>query len=76
MKISSILTGFLLLILTTGCGQVVYSIKPDSPPKMSIAEAKDALELSLSLAIPPPGKILTLQGDRLVIDQNIRGWVC
>ena len=75
MKISSILTGFLLLILTTGCGQVVYSIKPDSPPKMSIAEAKDALELSLSLAIPSPGKTLTLQGDRLVIDQNIRGWV-
>jgi len=75
MKISSILTGFLLLILTTGCGQVVYSIKPDSPPKMSIAEAKDALELSLSLAIPPPGKILILQGDRLVIDPNLRGWV-
>ena len=73
MKISSILTGFLLLILTTGCGQFVYSIKQDSPPKMSIADARDALELSVSLAIPPPGKTLTLKGDTLTVrDKNRR----
>jgi Caspase domain/Glucodextranase, domain B len=72
MKISSILTCFLIIILTTGCGQVVYSIKPDSPPKMSIAEAKDALELSLSLAsiIPGRGRV-TLRGDELVLGSTV-----
>jgi hypothetical protein len=72
MKISSILTGFLILILTTGCGQVVYSIKPDSPPKMSISEARDALELSLSLAaiIPGWGRV-KMRGDELVLGDRV-----
>ena len=70
MKISSILAGILVLILTTGCSQVVYSIKPDSPPKMSIADAKDAYELSLSLAIRPPGTSMTLRGDELILVQT------
>ncbi|MCX5819159.1 MAG: hypothetical protein NT047_04535, partial [Deltaproteobacteria bacterium] len=67
-KILSILMGFLIVILTAGCGQVVYRVKPDSPPKMGIQEAKEAIELSLSLAQIPPNKdSLKLQGDELVM---------
>jgi hypothetical protein len=49
-KICPILMGFLMVILTVGCSQVVYRVKPDSPPKMGIQEAREALDLSLSLA--------------------------
>jgi hypothetical protein len=68
MKILSILMGFLIVILMAGCSQVVYRVKPDSPPKMGIQEAREALELSLSLAqIPPGSQSIKLQGDELVM---------
>ncbi len=68
MRLSSILSCLLIVIMMSGCGQVVYKIKPDSPAKMGIEEAKDALELSLSLTKKPPGvESITLQGDELVI---------
>ena len=41
--------GVLLLLLTTGCGTVVYTVNPDVSPQMSPSEARDAVELSLSL---------------------------
>lgn len=40
-----------LLLMTAGCSQVVYRVNPDSPPKMSIEEARSAIELSLSLVM-------------------------
>jgi hypothetical protein len=68
MKILSIMMGFLIVILTAGCGQVVYRVKPDSPPKMGIQEAREALELSLSLAqIPMGNQSVTLQSDELTM---------
>jgi hypothetical protein len=74
MKILSILMGFLIVVLTAGCSQVVYRVKPDSPPKMGIQEAREALELSLSLAqIPPNKESLKLLGDELVMSTSI--WV-
>jgi hypothetical protein len=73
MKILSILMGFLIVILTAGCGQVVYRVKPDSPPKMGIEEAREAVELSLSLAQIPPGiQSVKLQGDELVMLNPMR----
>jgi hypothetical protein len=49
MKILSMIMCFLTVILTAGCSQVVYRVNPDSPPKMGIEEAKNAIELTLSL---------------------------
>jgi hypothetical protein len=45
-------TGFLLLLLTAGCGTVVYRVNPDSLPQMSVSEARDAVELSMSVIKP------------------------
>jgi hypothetical protein len=50
MKHMAWLTVLCLLIAMTGCGSVVYRVNPGFPPKMTVAEAKDAVELSLSLA--------------------------
>lgn len=62
-----ILVSLLVAFLATGCGQVVYRVMPESPPKMGIQEAREALERSLSLAQMPEGvKSLKLQGDELV----------
>ena len=49
MKKSLFFIGLLLLLLTTGCGTVVYRINPESPPRMSASEATDAIELSFTL---------------------------
>ncbi|MEI8173834.1 MAG: caspase family protein [Deltaproteobacteria bacterium] len=68
MRLSSILSCLLIVVMMSGCGQVVYRVNPDSPAKMGIQEARDALELSLSLIQKPPGiETITLQGDELVI---------
>jgi hypothetical protein len=73
-KILPILMGFLIVILTSGCGQVIYRVKPDSPPKMGIQEARETLELSLSLAQLPPGsESVALQGDELVLFNSTIG---
>jgi hypothetical protein len=73
-KILSILMSFLIVILTAGCAEVVYRVKPDSPPKMGIQEARDALELSLSLAQMPPGvPSVKLQGDELIMIKAATG---
>jgi hypothetical protein len=72
MKIVSILTCFLIVILTAGCSQVVvYRVKPDSPPKMGVEEAREALVLSLSRAQIPAGLVsIKLQGDDLVAERT------
>ncbi len=50
MKISFILVCLFALFFTVGCAQdVVYRINPDAPPKMKLKEARDAVELSLTL---------------------------
>ena len=56
--------GLLIIVLMAGCGQVVYRVNPDSPPKMGVQQAKDAIELSLSLAQRPMG--IKLSGDELL----------
>jgi hypothetical protein len=74
MKTASILVCLFIVTLTMGCGQVVYRINPDSPAKMGIEEAKDALELSLSLVKTTPGvEKITLERDQLVIINPMRG---
>ncbi len=51
MKISLVLV-CLFVIFTAGCAsQVVYRINPYSPHKMGVREARDAVELALSLRI-------------------------
>ena len=73
MKTASMLVGFIMVILTAGCGQVVYHVKPDSPAKMGIQEARDALELGLSLAKKPPGtQSITFLKDEVVMDNPMR----
>jgi uncharacterized protein YceK len=52
MKTASILMGFLILILTTGCSTLVYRVNPDSLPQMSVSEAMDDIELSMSVMKP------------------------
>jgi len=52
MKISSILVCLFTAILTAGCAPVVYRVNPDSPPKLGVTEARDAVELALSIRIP------------------------
>jgi hypothetical protein len=49
MKISLILVCLFAAILIAGCVPVVYRVNPDSPPKMGEKEARDAVELSLTL---------------------------
>ncbi len=56
--------------MRSGC----YRINPDSPAKMGIEEARDALELSLSLVKTTPGvEGITLREDELVIINPRRG---
>ncbi len=52
MKHINWLAAFLVLMMMTGCGSIVYSINPAYPPRMTAAEAQDALELSLSMIKP------------------------
>ncbi len=74
MRLSSILSCLFIVIMMSGCGEVVYRVKPDSPAKMGIEEARDTLELSLSLVKTTPGiESVTLQGDELVIINPMRG---
>ncbi len=49
MKVSSILACLFAAILAAGCTPVVYRVSPDSSPKMGAKEARDAVELALSL---------------------------
>jgi hypothetical protein len=73
MKIVSILTCFLIVILTAGCSQVVvvYRVHPASPPQMGVEEAREALVLSLSRAQIPAGLVsIKLQGDDLVAERT------
>jgi hypothetical protein len=68
MKLSSILSCLLIVIMMSGCGQAVYRLKTDSPAKMGMEEARDALELSLSLAQKSTGtESIELRGDELVM---------
>ncbi len=70
----------LLLLLTTGCGTVVYRVNPESPPQMSASEATDAIELSLSLMIKPyrfagltvKESAIELRNSELTTSQSIR----
>lgn len=58
--------GLLIIILTTGCATVVYRVTPDSPPTMSIEEARDAYEIALTLAQKPAGyNEFNFEGERL-----------
>lgn len=67
-KILPIMMSFLMAFLATGCSQVVYRVMPDSPQKMAIQEAREALERSLSLAQMPEGvQSIKLQGDELLM---------
>lgn len=53
-----------------GCSQVVYRVNPDSPPKMGEREARDAIELSLSLISKKRSlENVTFNEDKLVIRQ-------
>ncbi len=47
MRLSLINIAIILGIMTTGCGQVHYTVKRDQPPKMSIKEARIALAHTL-----------------------------
>ena len=69
MKISLILMCFFAAILTAGCGHVVvYRVNPDSPPQMSIQEAEDAVQLSLSLIMKKRSlESVTFYEDELVV---------
>ncbi|MCG6538317.1 MAG: hypothetical protein L7F78_27270, partial [Syntrophales bacterium LBB04] len=63
MKISLALV-CLLAIFTAGCSQVVYRVNRDAPPRMGEKEAKDAVELSLTLIRNPVWlDSISLEGD-------------
>ena len=71
MKISLILVCLFAAILTAGCAPVVYRVNPDSPPKMGEREARDAVELALSLIMPRRGiEGIHLGRDELVVRQH------
>lgn len=69
MKKSLLFIYFITAILITGCSStVVYRVNPNSPPKMSIEEARDALELTLSIAEKGINvKSFTLEDDKLKV---------
>jgi len=74
MKKSLLLIYFITTILMTGCSStVVYRINPNSPPQMNVEEARDALELTLSMAEKQPGVNYALEGEELTIRHTDRG---
>ncbi len=68
MKPASILCTLIVLMLLTGCATVVYRVQSDQIPPMSKQEARDNLELALSLEERTVGiSRSNLDGDNLVI---------
>jgi hypothetical protein len=55
MKKTFIGIASILSLLLSGCGTVVYQIRPEAPPTMGFQEALEAMELSLSMMNPKRG---------------------
>jgi hypothetical protein len=73
IKTSLVIACLLAIPITGFSDEVVYRISPDSPPKMSVQEARDAIALALSHRVQWKRiERLYLDGDDLVVVVSLR----